>query len=217
MRLKRGVFAATSMFTGFAGTAGADGLSFFDDFGRRSESAFERVATFPIYVNNEDIAETTVAEIVAISANGRTLAYTDASRGVVGFVDITEPSTPVAAGTLDVGGSPTSVAVLGNELVMVAVDTSESFTAPSSHLRVFDLHTRTERATLPLGGQPDSIAISGDGRFAAVVLENQRDEEIEVNGGVSGRTPCLSASDSTNARRCSASTCGMSSKNRPIL
>jgi uncharacterized protein YjiK len=176
MRLKRNALAAALLLAGLAGNAGAD------EFG----NAFERVATFPVYVNNEDIEDTTVAEIVAVSANGRTLAYTDASLGIVGFVDITQPSMPVAAGTLDVGGSPTSVAVLGNELVLVAVDTSESFTAPSGDLRVFDLRTRAAVAVLPLGGQPDSIALSADGKYAAVVLENQRDEDIEVNGEEGG-------------------------------
>jgi DNA-binding beta-propeller fold protein YncE len=186
MRLKRNALATAFLLAGLAGPAGADELRFFDDFNKRPGSAFERIATFPVYINNENMEDTTVAEIVAVSADGRTLAYTDASLGVVGFVDITQPSMPVAAGTLDVGGSPTSVAILGNELVLVAVDTSESFTAPSGELRVFDLRSRAARATLPLGGQPDSIALSADGKYAAVVLENQRDEEVEVDGEEGG-------------------------------
>jgi hypothetical protein len=190
MRRTRSAIAVTCLLSGVGSHAHGDGSGSFGASGRHLERAFERIATFPVYVNNESIGAATVAEIVAASANGRTLAYTDASLGVVGFVDITRPSMPVAAGTLDVGGSPTSVAILGNEQVLVTVDTSESFTRPSGELRVFDLRTRAMLATLPLGGQPDSIALSGDGRFAAVVLENQRDEEVDV-GGEEGGLPQL--------------------------
>lgn len=45
---------------------------------------------------------------------------------------------------------------------------------------------------IPLGGQPDSTKISADGRYAAVVIENQRNEDIEVNG-VEGGLPQLPA------------------------
>ena len=33
-------------------------------------------------------------------------------------------------------------------------------------------------ATIPLGGQPDSVAISVDGRYAAIAIENERDEDV---------------------------------------
>jgi hypothetical protein len=42
-------------------------------------------------------------------------------------------------------------------------------------------------ATIDLGGQPDSLAISHDKRFAAVVIENERDEDIlveDIEGGL---------------------------------
>ena len=32
--------------------------------------------------------------------------------------------------------------------------------------------------TIPLGGQPDSIAVSPDGRYAAIAIENERDEDL---------------------------------------
>jgi len=168
-----------------AGVARADG-----DHDRKvpwqQGRAFERIATFPVYVNNASASDGTVAEIVAVSKNGNTIVYTDAALGVIGFLDIASPHMPIGAGTLEVDGSPTSVAVMGNRYVLAAVDTSDSFTAPSGHLKVFDLGTRAEVATIDLGGQPDSIAISEDERYAAIVLENQRDEEVEVDGEEGG-------------------------------
>lgn len=118
-----------------ASGAQADGDYDLERAGQHGKS-FERIATFPVYVNNASAEDGTVAEIVAASKNGNTLVYTDAAPGVIGFLDITVPHTPIAAGTLAVGGSPTSVAVLGNRYVLAAVDTSPSFTAPSGHLKV---------------------------------------------------------------------------------
>jgi len=68
------------------------------------------------------------------------------------------------------------------------VDTSESFQAPSGELVVIDLRTLTVTRSLPLGGQPDSIALSPDGSVAAVAIENQRDEDVTVDG-VEGGLP----------------------------
>jgi DNA-binding beta-propeller fold protein YncE len=157
---------------------------------RQSGAAFQRVATLPNYLNNADVGSPTVAEIVAATKDGRTLVYTDSELEEIGFVDISDPRNPISAGKLAVGGEPTSVAVLGNELALVAVNTSPSFTAPSGDLLVVGVRSRIVLAELPLGGQPDSIAISGDGKYAAVVLENERDEEVVV-GGEEGGLPQL--------------------------
>lgn len=149
--------------------------------------SFERIATFPVFRNNADPTEETVAEIVDASADGKTLVYTDAALGQVGFLDITDPESPQPGGTVAVAGSPTSVAVAGS-YVLVSVDTTDDLTAPTGHLTVLDLATRAEVATLPLAGQPDSTKVSPDGRYAAVVIENQRDEDITVDG-VEGGLP----------------------------
>ena len=45
-------------------------------------------------------------------------------------------------------------------------------------LVVVDLATRTINTTIVLGGQPDSVAISADGRYAAIAIENERDEDV---------------------------------------
>ena len=144
--------------------------------GQADDNKFNRIATFPVFLNT-DINQETVAEIVAASVDGNTLIYTDGKTDNVGFVDITHPATPVAAGVLAVGGEPTSVAVSGN-YGLVAVNTSPSFIAPSGHLTVVDMENRKAIATLDLGGQPDSVAVSPDGRYAIIAIENERDEDL---------------------------------------
>ena len=68
---------------------------------------FERIATLPVYLNT-DVGVETVAEIVAATVDGRTLVYTDSEQEKVGFVDIADPHAPVADGTVDLDGEPTS-------------------------------------------------------------------------------------------------------------
>lgn len=142
----------------------------------KDDKVFNRIATFPVYLNT-DINEETVAEIVDVSEDGKTLVYTDSETGKLGFVDIKQANKPKALGAIDVGGEPTSVAVAG-DYALVAVNSSESFTNPSGHLHVVDIKTQMIVATHDLGGQPDSVAVSPDGRYAAVVIENERDEDL---------------------------------------
>ena len=137
---------------------------------------FERIATFPVY-QNTDIGLETVAEIVAASADGHTLIYTDSETAHVGFVDIANPADPQPAGVVALGGEPTSVAV-GNGKALVAVDTSPDLVNPSGRLLVIDIEGKDIVATFELGGQPDSVAVSRNGRFAAIVVENERDEDL---------------------------------------
>ncbi len=152
------------------------------------ERSFQRVGTFANYRNNANIADATVSEIVAATADGRTLIYTDSTMGAIGFVDITNPAQPAPLGKLPFadGHEPTSVDVLGNEYALVAVNSSESFTNASGYLAVVDLATRTVTRQIDLGGQPDSIKISADKRYAAVVIENERDEALCAGGSAGG-------------------------------
>jgi hypothetical protein len=143
---------------------------------KKGDRAFERIAVFPVF-ENTDVDLETVAEIVDASKDGKTLVYTDSQTGKLGFVDIKNPFQPEAAGTLDLGGEPTSVAVAG-KYALVAVNTSPSFVAPSGDLVVVDIKKRNIVATYPLGGQPDAVAVSPDGRFAAIAIENERDEDL---------------------------------------
>jgi DNA-binding beta-propeller fold protein YncE len=145
-------------------------------------NSFVRVATHDV--------EGEVAEIVTATPDGRTLIYTDSENEEVGFVDISDPASPASDGTLDVGGSPTSVTVTpdGSWALVVVDTTDDDFANPSGHLHVVGLASRAVVETIDLGGQPDSIAVSPDGRYAAVAIENQRDETITV-GGVGGGMP----------------------------
>jgi hypothetical protein len=139
-------------------------------------SAFRRLATFPVYLNT-DIASETVAEIVAATDDGMTLIYTDGASEQVGYVDISDPSRPQAAGVTRVAGEPTSLAVAG-DYALVAVNTSTSYTAPSGQLSVVEIASQALVADIDLGGQPDAVAVSPDGRYAAVAIENERDEDL---------------------------------------
>ena len=149
----------------------------------RGAEYFERVATFPVYRNlaaGEDVSSETVAEITAVSRDGRTLIYTDSPGKRIGLVDIANPKSPKPAGFVQLEGEPTSVAV-HQHYVLVAVNTSISFTQPDGVLAVFDIRNPGQPkrvATLPLGGQPDSVDVSPTGRFAAVAIENERDEGL---------------------------------------
>lgn len=143
---------------------------------RKPQRYFQRVATFPVF-QNSDIANETVAEIVTASKDGNTLIYTDSALESIGFVDIKNPAKPLPLGILAVEGEPTSVAVAGR-YALAAVVTDDTYTAPAGQIEVIDIATRTRVATLDLGGQPDAISISPDGRYAAVIIENQRDEDL---------------------------------------
>ncbi|MBC6456586.1 esterase-like activity of phytase family protein [Actinomadura sp. HBU206391] len=162
-----------------------------------SALAFDRTATYPVFQNRpagEDPATATVAEISAVSEDGRTLVYTDALARRIGFLDISDAGRPRGLGTLslvELGNAedePTSVAVVG-EYVLVVVNTSASYTDPSGRLDVIALRTRKRVASYDLGGQPDSIAISKGKRYAAIAIENERDEEATPPGGEEGDLP----------------------------
>ena len=141
---------------------------------------FNRVATFPVCLQINSTCNTsdeTAAEIVAASTDGMTLIYTDSLKEQIGFVDISNPSLPKPKGVLAMGGEPTSIAVKGG-YALVGVDTSTDFINASGDFVVVDIATQMIVHRASLGGQPDSVAISPDGKFAVIVIENQRDEDL---------------------------------------
>lgn len=168
------------------------------DFNLPAGERYHRTATFPVYLNRPagaDPAEETVAEISTVTPDGNTLIYTDAAAKRIGFLDITDPVKPVGRGTLpltelgDKDDQPTSVAAVG-EFVLVVVDTTGGdFPKPTGRLDVVKVADRQRVASIDLGGQPDSIAVSKDGAFAAIAMENQRDEEATPPGGEEGDLP----------------------------
>lgn len=153
-----------------------------------TDPSFKRLSTTPAYLNAGDVTAEAVAEISTVSPDGNTLFYTDAGGGVIGNLDISDPASPRPLGTIDVGGEPTSVFAIEGH-VLVVVDTSGSFTAPTGHVSVLDAETFAEVRRIELGGQPDSIDVHGT--TAVIAMENQRDEDVlnDLGTGEEGDLP----------------------------
>ena len=154
------------------------------------ETSFKRIASYPVALNTADgtpFPEESSPEIIAATADGMTLVYTDSPRGVVGMIDIADPAAPSGLGTVEVDGEPTSVVVVGPR-AYVGVNTSESYTDPSGRLAVIDIASREIVAACDLPGQPDSVAVDGAGSFLAIAIENERDEDAG-----DGRVPQMPA------------------------
>ncbi len=157
--------------------------------GAMAEMNFNRIASFPVVKNmakGEDTGRETSPEIIAATADGMTLVYTDSPLGVIGMVDISDPRAPKPLGNINVAGEPTSVAIAGPK-AYVAVNTSESYADPSGHLAVIDIASGTIETTCDLGGQPDSVAVDGAGSFMSIAIENERDED--AGDGRTGQMP----------------------------
>ncbi|WP_020587310.1 esterase-like activity of phytase family protein [Desulfobacter curvatus] len=149
---------------------------------RASQKLFRHVGTFDVMAGNGS----GVAEIVDVTTDGKQLVYTDGENSAIGFVDISDPANPVGQGTVTVGGEPTSLVVL-DPLVLVGVNTSESYDNPSGQLVVVHRNTRQIVAVHELDGQPDSLALAPDHKRAAIVIENERNEDL--NNGIIPQLP----------------------------
>ena len=157
-----------------------------------AEQVFNRIASFPVAANlpaDKEKSTATSAEIIAATEDGNTLVYSDSPLGAIGFVDISDARAPKAGGAVMMDGEPTSVAILGGK-ALVAVNTSESYAKPSGRLAIVDIASKTVETSCKLGGQPDSVTISADKSFAAIAIENERDEELN-----DGRLPQMPAGD----------------------
>ena len=173
MFLKKKLLATALVATAPALFTACDG----DD---ESKYNFARIASFEVCTQVDAFCDTddeTSAEIVAANEDGTTLIYTDSPSENVGFVDITNPAAPVPMGVCELAGEPTSVAIKGN-YALVGVNTSENFIDVSGQLDVINIASKEVIHSINLGGQPDSVAISPDGTYAAVVIENERDEDL---------------------------------------
>jgi hypothetical protein len=141
---------------------------------------FDRIATMLVRDNLPEGTpdeQEAVAEIITASEDGMTLVYTDALGSQIGFIDLADPANPVPAGVLGLGGSPTSVKIVG-DIAYVAVDTTEDLTQPSGKLVAVNMADQSIALECELPGQPDSVAASHDGGFLAIAMENQRDEDV---------------------------------------
>ena len=146
-----------------------------------ADMMFNRVASFAVANNlpaDADKSKPTSSEIITASEDGNTLVYSDSPLGAVGFIDITDARAPKAGGIVKIDGEPTSVTIAGGK-VLAGVNTSKSKAEPSGNLTVIDLASQAIEAACDLGGQPDSVALSKDGKFLAIAIENERDEEVD--------------------------------------
>ncbi|WP_116082499.1 esterase-like activity of phytase family protein [Tropicimonas sp. IMCC34011] len=168
--MTRQLLSAASAAALFAGAAHAQG----------TEQNFNRIASFPVALNAPEGSgdAMTSSEIIAATADGMTLVYTDSPAMTVGFIGIEDPASPEALGRIDLQGEPTSVAVVG-QTAYVAVNTSEDYVNTSGELLTIDVATQEIVSRCDLGGQPDSIAASGDGAFLSIAIENERDEDLD--------------------------------------
>lgn len=144
------------------------------------EPYFNRVATFEAQRNvpaGRNASKKSVAEIVAASEDGRTLAYTDGEQQGIGLIDIADPANPKPAGFIAVEGEPTSV-VVSRGKVLAVVNSSEQFFQPEGHLAVIDLKTKNIVMKCNLQGQPDAITLDKNARHAVIAMENERDEKL---------------------------------------
>lgn len=145
-----------------------------------AEPAFNRISSFATPLNmaaGEDLARPSSAEIISASEDGMTLVYTDSPLGVIGLIDITDPTAPKPLGNIDMGGEPTTAKIIG-EMAFAAVNTSKDYVNTSGKLVSVDLATKAVVAECELGGQPDSVAAAKDGSFLAIAIENERDEDV---------------------------------------
>lgn len=137
---------------------------------------FQRTGTMPIHANTgPDVFGE--AEIAAAAADGRTVVYTDGAGGRIGFATLGDTGTLAPAGVLAVAGRPTAVDVVG-DLALVVVDTTVAVAKPSGVLQVVDLGTRKVVASHDLGGMPDLVDVADDGRYAAITIENEKNDAV---------------------------------------
>lgn len=142
---------------------------------------FQRIASFPICLQLDPICNvdtTTFAQFVTASDDGMTLIYSDGGMNSVGFVDIADPVNPIPTGYFQLDSVPTNVVAVG-PYVLVPVNDSKDFVNTAGRLIVIDIESRTLLATIQLGGQPASIAVSPDGKYAAIAIENERNQQIQ--------------------------------------
>lgn len=174
--------SAIAIAAALAVTAAATAVASSQGVSADDQQSFNHVGSFEVTDNLGALpfGVATSAEIIDASADGTTLVYSDAFTKSIGLVDITDPTSPLPLGRIELGeeADPTSVAVLG-ELVLVAVKTSgNDFVNPSGELRVYNFDGAAVRDPIDLGGQPDSIAVSPDEAYVAIAIENERDEDL---------------------------------------
>ncbi|XYI04246.1 esterase-like activity of phytase family protein [Sorangium sp. So ce1128] len=128
-----------------------------------------------------------IAEIVAASPDGNVLAYTSSVTRAVGFVDISDPSSPALLGTVDIAGTvsnnsgeATAVAITpdGRYAIAAVKDTTDPIhNADPGALVFIELASRTIAGSVAVGVGPDSLKITPDGARVVVAIEDEENAE----------------------------------------
>jgi hypothetical protein len=121
--------------------------------------------------------------VVAVTEDGTTAVFTDSALLQLGFVNVTDPSSPKGLSKLSFAtpGNPTGVALKG-KYALASVETGTIPNTPSGYLAVVNMEDPANpvevlAAKKDFGGQPDSIFVSPDKTYAAAVIENRRVED----------------------------------------
>lgn len=122
-----------------------------------------------------------VAEIVSSTPDGNTLVYANSGDGKVGIVDLTDPATPTQTATIPVDGEPTSVSVVADGSVAIAVVNTSALNeevAPvitPGLLYAIALPSGDIIGTREIANGPDSVVttIMDERLYAVIAIENQ--------------------------------------------
>lgn len=151
----------------------------------KKASYFNRIASFQVCSLLHptcNTSETTAAELVSPSGDGKTLVYSDSPRRTVGFIDIEIPNQPIGLGVVPLSGEPTSVTTC-KDYAFVVVNESPDFVNVTGSWHVINITSQEVLRTGPLPGQPDSAAWSANCQTVVVAIENERNEDI-LNGTI---------------------------------
>ena len=137
-----------------------------------------------------------VAEIVAASADGMFLYYTNASGKKVGVLDISDPANPKAASYISTGeAEPTSAAVSSNgKNLIVVMCNGDGLNRPApGTLSLYDISDAgkpSHAGDVEIGIGPDSAALaSRGGNLVAVVAIEDEETDEEGEATVGGKRP----------------------------
>lgn len=130
------------------------------------------------------------AEIVAVTGDGLTLAYSNSATGSIGVVDVSNPAAPVLLAEVALPGEPTSVAIHGTTAIVGVWFDKPSEGAPPpaflpGRLYVVDLAVPAAPVVngwVDIGWHPDSSQlVERNGALIAIVaIENQ---PVVLDGG----------------------------------
>ena len=154
--------------------------------------AFDHTGTFHVPANlrpGEPETTVTSAEIVDATPDGRTLVYTDSPAGRLGFVDVRRAGAPRSRRDARHGRRADERRHRRRPRARRGRHERELRRAERRARRSSTSRSHSILTTIPLAGQPDSIDVSPDRRYAAIVIENERDEDVERRADPAGRRP----------------------------